>query len=859
MGWFASGHSEGDSMSKKAFPVAACLLLMCMAGECVAYPRNLLSAEAGASVSTSAKLEPDGSIDALLSDGPVSKGGFHFAKEDQDQVFTVNLGGARVFDRVEIGSGNFGQDRCARQVRIEVSTAGREGPFHRVFSAERIGYFQTLRLPLTSARWVRFDLGHGSEGAVVHSVRIYKGYQHPDLAAVTKLLHQRIEPGIPALSRFHAAAKAQDWAKACRLLRAYYAAKEKADPPNPKYDLSRAQALADGKLDFASIVRHEKVPIDWGYSETTDWYEHKNFLNRGSPLGVPVDAYWHTQDPKWARFFEAIFYDWVDANPKPEVMHRADYPTWRTLDSALRSDWLVTRFAKVTHGKDVDDELWANYLYSIWEHSDYLKHDEADGGNWLAMVSAAVMRTALAFPEFADRRSWLTFGKTAFETNVMRDIHPDGKECEDSPGYVCMAYAGMFSTLMALDKAGIPVKPEVRQRMSKALEFIGAALQPNNVFPNIGDGGGAIGYDLLGPMRYFRREDTRYILTQGKEGKAPAAASVNFPNGGWSIMRSSYEERPYTDARHLVFKSSAASHGHSDVLGVTLYAYGRELLIDPGITSYEGADVERYTQTSYHNTICVDGRSHNWGWGKTDRWVTNPGLDYVAGSHVYCKGIDHARQVLFVKPEYWIVWDEVTGEGRHTCDQNWHFAADAAIEGDKSALSVRTRYPRNGNLLIKAVAPTKATAGLFDYLISGGKQDGARDVEAKGWRFTTAGPLPHRISAVLYPYTGAVVPDVVARQMETALEDATVSAVEVRIGDRVDYVVVCRGGPKEVSVPGIGLTANGEVIIVRTKGGKPVGVRGANVKSVVLDGEPLVSYPEPAAEVDITLPARHSP
>ena len=76
-----------------------------------AYPVNYLSRKLGASVTTQAELAPESDVGDLLSDDPVSNGGFEFADVDQRQVFTVDLGRPRAFDRVEFGSDNAGPRR----------------------------------------------------------------------------------------------------------------------------------------------------------------------------------------------------------------------------------------------------------------------------------------------------------------------------------------------------------------------------------------------------------------------------------------------------------------------------------------------------------------------------------------------------------------------------------------------------------------------------------------------------------------------------------------------------------------------------------------------------------------------------
>jgi len=816
-----------------------------------AYPQNYLSAKLGARVFTQAKLAGNANPNVIRSDGPISKGRIRFAPVDQEQVFTVDLGQVRRFDRVQIGTG-----RNAQQIQIKISSQGQEGTYKIIYALKGPAYFQIVRFSQVEARWIRFDFGSGKNGAAVHSVRIYQGYKHPGLAKVARFLYERIKPDIDGLKNFYAAASQNEWKKACSELRAYYAVTKKPESqPNPNYDLNRAETLAAGKLDFAGLARVDTHPVDWSYMKTTDWYEHKNFLNRGSPLGVPIDAYYHTGDIKWANHFRNVFYDWIDENPKPTVMSGADYPTWRTLDTAARAGWIVSRFATVTTGKNIDDELWANYLFSIWEHADYLKNDNFSGGNWLATITSAVMNIAQQFPEFRDRKTWLTYGKESFERNVLRDIYPDGKEMEDAPGYICMAYKGMFSTMESLEEETIEINPEVKKRMNKVLDFLGAVTQPNGNMPAIGDWGGGPPYGMDKPIEYFQREDIHYIITKGKEGIEPKITSIHFPHGGWSIMRSAYLEHPFENARHLVFKTSWGAHGHHDVLNVTAYAYGRELLIDPGIRSYEHEDVRRYTHTSYHNTICINGKTQPRKAGKTLSWISNSGLDFVAGIYDGYPNLTQQRSVLFVKPAYWIVWDDLLGKGRHSCDQNWHFAPDANIIGDPIRKTVRTQYKQGGNILLVPVQPEILQAQSFDFLVATKRYSSeGGNTPAKGWKYSQTGTPPRSFAVLLYPYpqTDAPIVTVTDLNKENTLPH-NIKALQIQFQDASDYIFSSPGDPQVISIPSKQIVVDGEIIMLRIRSGKPFRISGHNVKVVQWKDKVLFRRNGYQSELDITL------
>ncbi|MGC8862407.1 MAG: heparinase II/III family protein [Armatimonadota bacterium] len=828
--------------------MAWCAVILLAPTALASFPQNLLSGKLGTKVFTNARLADNSRLEDILSDGIISKGQFRFDKIDQQQVFTVDFGCEREFDRVEFGSAGWGEEGGAKVLRIGVSRTWPDGPFEQVYERQKVGYFQVCRLPLTRARWVRFDLGRGTEGALVHSVRIYKGYRHPDLVEVTKLLADRIAPDVPGLEGFYSAVKARNWTTAAAKLRAYYARTHPPkDPPDPNADLRAAEQYASGDLDFAGIKRRETVPIDWSYQETRDWYEHKNFLNRGRMIGYPLSAYYNTGEKKWLDRFRACFYDWVDANPCPPETIYADHPTWRTLDTAMRLGWLYEGFPRAT-ASGIDDELWANYLYLIWQHADYLHRDKISGGNWLATITMHVMETAVRFPEFADRKRWMEFARSGFETNVLRDIYPDGKEKEDAPGYVCMAYIGMFETLKGLDEVGIKVRDDVRERMNKVQTFLGAITQPDGIMPAIGDSSFA-GPDCLNDTwAYFGRDDIRYILSRGRDGKPPAWGSINFPDGGWSVMRSPYDKQPYEEARHLVFKSSSESHGHLDVLSFTLYAYGRQLLIDPSIKSYEREDGARYVQTAYHNTITVDGQNQRKGGGSTDRWASNSGFDYITAHHDRYEGLIHRRSIIFVKSDYWLVRDEITGSGSHTFDQNWHFLEDAGLSEDRSTMSVRTGYP-DGNLLMIPLDREGLTSQRVPFKIAKARMAGGSraEVDSFGWRYSKRGPTPVVFDILLYPYKGAEVPRVESRKYH--LEGAT--AYKISAGERTDYVLLSHEGVREMKLPEAHIAAIGEVIVLRMAGGKLVRVSGANVQSVEIEGRRVVDQDLPAEQIDI--------
>ena len=144
---------------------------------------------------------------------------------------------------------------------------------------------------------------------------------------------------------------------------------------------------------------------------------------------------------------------------------------------------------------------------------------------------------------------------------------------------------------------------------------------------------------------------------------------------------------------------------------------------------------------------------------------------------------------MFVKPEYWIVQDEVSGEGSHTYDQQWHFAVNAGIAKDPVTQSFHTGYSTGGNLLIVPANPSALASKSTEFYLATKRMaaDPQGEVLAKGWRFTKSGPAPQTFEVVLYPYSGPAAPPMSVTPVAVVDADPReVAALAVKIRDLID-------------------------------------------------------------------------
>ncbi len=706
-----------------------------------------------------------------------------FADRPQRERFVVDLGQSRVIGRIFIGSHPASDQRHPDTVTIRGSTEGPDGPWETLVDAGDIRAKHTFILENTPVRLIEFVLGECTDqrGSRITSLGAFTRWQLPDAGGIAQWLAGKYDPDAEGLQAFRRAAESGKWRQAAKALRRYYAARlEPYEGPTPERSTGIAQDLLEHRFQFGEPVHAfgpDITDIDWAYELDYEW---TNSLNRCGFWTHTANVYRATEDARYIDEIEGQLLHWIETCPLPpkpddgrwrswQTWDRPALITWRSLDSAIRL-WKLTALVPLMCAERtrVSDRACMALLWSIWEHLDYLSDDDWDGGNWLSTVNASALDAAVAHGEFGDSPQWLEHSKAAFELNVLRDVRADGKEIENSPGYIQFAYQSMFRVLQTLTERGVEVDPEAYRRLDLLQDFIAWTAFPDGTVPMIGDSdrGGVGILDRTWP--YFEREDIRYVATAGVEGTPPGQASRYWEDSGWCVMRGPWGEGEFRDALHLVFKASPRGpHGHLDQNSLTLYAYGRPLLIDPGRLNYRAEGV-LFRSTPMHNTIAVDDADQAGGDAAFERWESAPEHDLAVGSHQLYQGVTHQRSVGFVKPGFVVVKDSLASEEAHRYAQRWHFPEGAAPEEIDGA--VTTRFNDGANLLVVPLGDVAASRSE-DYDIAYGWDE---RVSAKAWVYELGGT---GLVTLLIPYRGSTPPTVKAREasgvVELTMDDIT--------------------------------------------------------------------------------------
>jgi hypothetical protein len=483
-------------------------------------------------------------------------------------------------------------------------------------------------------------------------------------------------------------------------------------------------------------------------------------LNRHQHLPRLAKAYFLTGDEPYAREALSQIESWIEQNPRWTGIN------WQSsLELAIRSiSWMWTLFLLLP-SESLDEEKARRICASLFEQLDHVYRypsTYSSPNTHLIGEAAALFLGGLLFTELPRAEHWRQFGAITLLNEMQRQVSEDGVYCELSSYYHCYA-TDFYLQVFALSRWNrVPLPEWMWTRLSHMLEFVMHLSRADGTIPLLGDDdGGRVLAMSSGDYRsfldglcsgavLFGRGDFKYqsrsfceesLWLLGDDAwpiynsvapQPPSELRRNYAQAGYFIQRSGWE----ANDSHVVFDcgglgAPTGGHGHADALSFTLFSGGHEFLIDPGTSVYNCAPEWRtfFRSTSAHNTVVVDGTSQSetngtFSWKRKAearllRNISLPGMDYIDAEHDgfarHAKDVTHRRRLVYVRPNYWIVLDDLRGRGEHDYEFLYHFAPEAELTvfGDEQhgEIDCRARIDKAGlQMLLYASAPMQAEA-----------------------------------------------------------------------------------------------------------------------------------------------------
>lgn len=471
--------------------------------------------------------------------------------------------------------------------------------------------------------------------------------------------------------------------------------------------VSNAESILNNQLTYTgdSPLCSADGGIDWTRNPTSnrEWLFRLNRHQWWTVLGL---AYERTKNERYAKAFVSQMLDWIDSNPPPKYKDETS-PTWRLMEVALRMriSWIPV-FAMFYSSPSFGNDAKLKMLRAIYDHAKFLTLFTSKL-NHLIRESNGLICVGLYFPEYREAQQWRETALYRLEKELRRQINQDGSQIEVSTGYQWLVIDEFEQTYDLLENNRIRLPNEnLREWIERMYHVLARMIRPDGSFPEINDGFILYSHErLIRAGKKFRREEFIYSATGGEQGIEPHDTSTAIKDAGIYIMRSDWSQQ----ARYLLFDAGpyGGFHGHEDKLNIELFAYGQSFIVDSGSYTYEKTDPYRkyFVGSQGHNTVLVDGLSQIRRWYDVHRspkvatkdyasWVCREDFDYVAAQYNEGYGefalkrpksprivddVVHTRHILFVKPDYWVIVDELQASEIHDYQLLFHCSPQITV------------------------------------------------------------------------------------------------------------------------------------------------------------------------------------
>ncbi len=439
-------------------------------------------------------------------------------------------------------------------------------------------------------------------------------------------------------------------------------------------------------------------PIDWHANPTDNGYREWTWqLNRHNELKMLAHEYLQTGEEWLAETAADLLSSWIRQAPRPdETEHRRNQTDcWRTIECGIRAgaNWpyALTIFRK---SSAFPDDLLVDWIYSMWEHADYLSRFHTSG-NWLIMEMNGLAHISILCPFFSLSGQWLSQAFACMVEGLKRQFYPDGFHYELSTNYHDVAINNYQRMILTAQAFHVPVPENMLRTLANACELDEKLMMPDGCLPDINDGARLNVRELFALRRRMLPHNKAILrISEVNSSDQSEYTSVILPYAGFLVMRTDWKP----DSTWALFDAApfGAGHQHEDKLSVLLYVKGKLLLTEGGNYAYDDSDMRRYVLSGRaHNIVRVDGCDQNrrlhYQWDplnirKESGLQAHIGSVWDYGKAKYDEGYGnlrqipaiHERSVFFCKKHkkggepFLIVVDRMHSNDMHTYEWMWH-------------------------------------------------------------------------------------------------------------------------------------------------------------------------------------------
>lgn len=430
-----------------------------------------------------------------------------------------------------------------------------------------------------------------------------------------------------------------------------------------KFDKEREKV--DAFLSNKIIVRKGFEPID--ISNGIDWnYKHSNNPNTYQTylhgLGIITDLLEvASADNKKDLLKSAneIIVDWEKNNP----INVKKY-SWKEHPVSTRINNII-EFQERAEEFKIADEIFSRLLKT---HCDYLYNERYyKSNNHGLMMDYALLNASRFVVNKRDKNMYVDKAIYRVKYLLIRDFSRRGVHLENSPEYHRLVLNLIKKIEPALKKLNRNLGKDEMEVIKLANEYKSYIIQPNQVYPMIGDTG------------TINDAKIKKIYSDFVDYEAGVAILQNKNNN--DLEKSTM----------LVFKSGyhKLTHKHRDDLSYTLYMDGNEVLVDSGKYSYNSKDSVRQHLVSPqgHSTIVLENKKYTLenpvreqSKMKIARYINKPKYKMITGINGLYEHTNITRYNILTKNNFNIIVDRIISKAKTKIFENFNVNENANIK-----------------------------------------------------------------------------------------------------------------------------------------------------------------------------------
>ena len=480
-------------------------------------------------------------------------------------------------------------------------------------------------------------------------------------------------------------------------------------------EVCRNYFLFDLKWDMECTWEPVEFPdgeVDWEYQPGDD-PEFIYQFNRHRFLICLGQAYWLTGDEKYAGHFVRLLTSWLEKEKRtPET----EKTTWRILECGIRGEFWVKAIRYFKDSPALTDEVVDAFYQCLKEHAEFIIQMHSPYrymSNWGVMENHGLFLIGMAMPEKELRQRYTSIALEHLEVQARMQIMGDGVQWEQSPMYHNEVFHCLEDILILASRNDIEAPEPVRRAVHRMAYANLAWKKPDHHQFLMGDSDDTDIRDYLSVAAFlfkdpvlkyggFEKLDFESVwdlgiecakLYEQMETQEPDFTSIALSDSGNYYLRENWQEDG--NLLHFHCGTVGAGHGHSDKLHIDLVLGGEDVLTDAGRYNYvAGPKRFEFKDPTAHNTLTVDGTfftvcKDSWECSKLCQPVKqgfrfDEACEFVQGGHLgYLdqeNGVFVNRKIVHIKPDLYIIMDEMYTGDSHAYEQYWHFGETGKVE-----------------------------------------------------------------------------------------------------------------------------------------------------------------------------------